>query len=112
MSERSSRLKGLLLIPMVALLSFGTLCAEWTHAQPSRIVVNGVVTGTGGVSKGLARIELNGQGQFVVMSDSAGRFIIRDVMPGRYQVTVRQGGNFQTLLVDVGASPLELKVNW
>ena len=112
MSERLLRRKALTMLTGF-LLTFGVLAGpETVRGQSNTVTVTGRVIGAGNVPKGLARIELTGSGQFVAMSDAVGQFTIHDITPGDYRVTVRQGGNFQTMVVKVSSAPLEIRVNW
>lgn len=50
-------------------------------------------------------------GGYVAISDRNGRFVVHNFVAGAYRITVRQGGTYQTLEMDIG-DQADLRVNW
>jgi hypothetical protein len=57
---------------------------------------------------------LNGQRQYLSMTNSAGSFTATGVIPGPYVIEVRDGNYVQSFIttIDADNSYLDLKVKW
>jgi hypothetical protein len=73
--------------------------------------VNGVVRGSDGTPKISASVKLNGPGNYIALTNSEGAFVIDNVIPGPYRVTVLQGNHYQQFQRNI-PGPLDLVVNW
>jgi hypothetical protein len=84
------------------------------YAQPTAIDVAGQVTGADGMPKRFARVQMEGPGNYVAITNTRGQFSINNVNPGRYVATVTQGDNIQRLpvVIDKGTMPVKIAVKW
>lgn len=82
------------------------------QAQPRTIDLSGQVKGTDGDPKKFARVQLEGPGSYIALTNSEGKFSFKNVIPGRYRVTVTQGNNVQKFSLTIEVDTLELVVKW
>jgi outer membrane lipoprotein-sorting protein len=98
-------------LALLVILMFSLLVSAW--AQTGGKEIAGRVTGRMGDAKGLASVTLSGPNTYTAMTNSTGEFRVRNVVKGRYTVSVTQGNNVQRFVVDIdGASRLDLEVRW
>jgi len=74
--------------------------------------VQGTVKGAKGNPKSSASVKLTGPGNYIAVTNVRGQFFIRQVNPGTYTVTVRQGNNYQEFIKRIPGDDLDLKVTW
>jgi len=84
------------------------------YGQPTALDVGGQVTGADGMPKRFARIQLEGPGNYVAITNTRGQFSVNNVNPGRYVATVTQGDNIQRLpvVIDKTTIPVKIIVKW
>jgi hypothetical protein len=79
--------------------------------QSQATTVDGSVRGADGTPKISASVKLNGPGNYIAVTNAQGLFVISNVMPGSYRVTVLQGNRYQQFQRNLPGS-LDLVVNW
>jgi len=79
-----------------------------------QVVVNGQVRGNLGAPKSSVRVQLEGPGRYIALTDNSGKFTIQDVEPGDYSVTVVERNRLQKFFFKLGpgTGPLSLQVAW
>lgn len=82
-----------------------------TLAASKTITVKGSVRGRDGTPKIAASVKLNGPGNYIALTNSEGDFVINNVIPGTYKVTVFLSNHYQQFSRQV-PGPLDLVVNW
>jgi len=73
--------------------------------------VRGSVRGADGTPKISASVKLNGPGNYMALTNANGEFVIENVIPGTYKVTVLQSNRYQVFTRTI-PGPLELSVPW
>ena len=84
------------------------------YGQPAALNVGGQVTGADGMPKRFARVQLEGPGNYVAITNTRGQFSVNNVNPGKYIATITQGDNIQKLpiTIDKGTIPVKIAVKW
>lgn len=83
-----------------------------TIAQGDPFNLIGEVTGISGGGKPGVQINFE-QGRYIAMTDRNGRFVVRNILPGSYAITVREGQNNQRFNKRiVMGEKIDLRVNW
>jgi hypothetical protein len=95
----------------VIALMFAVLTAV---GQPTTLNVSGEVKGADGMPKRFARVQLEGPGNYIAITNTRGEFSIANVQPGRYVATITQGDNIQKLPVNIATAeaPVKITVKW
>ena len=91
------------------------MCAVMmASGQPTARHLSGEVSGADGMPKRFARVQLEGPGNYMAITNTRGEFSINNVQPGRYVATVTQGDNTQKMPVSIGqeATAVKLTVKW
>ncbi len=98
----------------VSAITFFLLTFLGAQGQPTPINVSGEVRGVDGLPKRFARVQLDGKGSYVAITNTRGEFSINNVIPGRYTVTITQGDNVQKFSMDLkdGPTPRKIIVKW
>jgi len=107
-SSRFPRAFCLLMAGSLLLLSLLMTRAAFTQG----LTLSGQVKGTSGDAKQFAGVSLEGPGQYVAITDAEGCFTIRNVIPGKYTVRVRQGDRVALFTCNVDSARINLVVNW
>jgi hypothetical protein len=94
----------------ICVLVFLLICYA-AQVQSQTTTLNGVVRGSDGTPKISASVKLNGPGNYIALTNSKGAFVISNVIPGPYKVTVLQGNHYQQFQRSIPGS-LDLTVNW
>ena len=98
-------------LALLVVLVLSLLVSAW--AQTGGNEITGRVTGRMGDAKGLASVTLSGPNTYTAMTNSTGEFRVRNVVKGKYTVSVAQGNNVQRFVVDIeGNNRLDLGVRW
>jgi hypothetical protein len=98
----------LLLFIMLILLTFSVAIAQDQGKE-----ITGKVTGKAGDPKALAGVTLNGPSRYMSMTNSMGEFKVKNVIKGKYTVTVSQSNKVQGFMIEIdGLDRLDLKVGW
>jgi len=96
-----------MLITLLLLL----LLAQVAEAQ---VAVSGQVRGRTGVPKSSVRVQLEGPGRYIALTNETGHFSVQDVRPGDYIVTVVERNRLKKFYFQIhpGTGPLMLEVDW
>jgi Carboxypeptidase regulatory-like domain len=100
-------LRAAALFPACAALAL--LCAAPGLADQG---LNGTVVGTDGQPKRFALVQLQGPGQYTVMTGQDGTFSVPAFTPGSYTITVRQDQNVQSQRIDISGYRVSVRVKW
>ena len=98
------RLLGILVIFSLVMLT------AWAAAQG--VEVSGVVTGRDNLPKAQVSIRFNGPQRYVAISDAQGKFSLRGVQPGVYEIIVSQRDKMQRFSMQITGGMLDLRVPW
>ena len=98
------RLLGILVILSLVMLT------AWAAAQG--VEVSGVVTGRDNLPKAQVSIRFNGPQRYVAISDPQGKFFLKGVQPGVYEIIVSQRDKMQRFSMQITGGPLDLRVPW
>jgi Carboxypeptidase regulatory-like domain len=74
--------------------------------------LNGQVVGADGQPKRFALVQLQGPGQYTVMTGQDGMFSLPAFTPGSYTITVRQDQNVQAQRIDISGYRVSVRVKW
>jgi hypothetical protein len=96
-----------MLITMVLVLLLGQVAY-------GQVAVSGQVKGNLGAPKSSVRVQLEGPGRYVALTDNNGKFAIQNVKPGDYSITIVERNRFQKFFFKIspGTGPLNLQVDW
>lgn len=88
------------------------LSAVWAQAPVGGLAVTGQVRGESGDPKSFVRVQLEGPGSYVALTNSKGQFSLKGVVPGQYRITVTQSGKVQTFTMPIERGQVDLVVKW
>lgn len=74
--------------------------------------VTGTVKARNGSPKQFVNVQLNGPGRYVAVSNAQGVFTLTNVVPGYYNIKVRQGDYVETFAQELKSDRLNLVVKW
>lgn len=96
-----------MLIVMVLVLLLG-------QVAEGQVAVSGQVRGRQGAPKSSVRVQLEGPGRYVALTDNSGNFSVQNVQPGEYSITVVERNRIQKFYFQIhpGTGPLNLVVDW
>lgn len=82
------------------------------QAPVGELAVTGQVRGASGDTKSFVRVQLEGPGRYVALTNSKGQFSLQGVVPGQYRITVTQSGKVQTFTMPIEQGQVDLVVKW
>lgn len=82
------------------------------QAPVSGLALTGQVKGASGDPKSFVRLQFEGPGSYVALTNSKGQFSLKGMAPGQYRITVTQSGKVQTFTMPIEQGQVDLVVKW